>query len=146
MGIVPDRIKIAKVIPVYKKGDPEASDNYRPVSVLSGFSKIFERIVYNRIYNFINKHNILYNGQYGFRLGHSTELALTDVLDRLCEAMDKKMISVGVFLDLSKAFDTIDHQILLMKLSHYGIRGIALNWIQSYLANRMQYTTFNNVD
>ena len=144
-GIVPDHLKIAKVIPIYKKGDPKASDNYRPVSVLSCFSKIFERIVYNRIHNFINKNNVMYKGQYGFRPGHSTELALTDAMDRLCDAMDKKMMSVGVFLDLSKAFDTIDHQILSMKLSHYGIRGVGLNWIKSYLSNRVQITTFNNV-
>ena len=73
-GIVPDKIKIAKVIPIYKKGDPDASDNYRPVSVLTGFSKIFERIVYNRIHNFLTKHSVMYKGQYGFRPGFSTEL------------------------------------------------------------------------
>ena len=137
-------MKIAKVIPIYKKGNPVSSDNYRPVSVLSAFSKIFERIVYNRIHDFVSKHRLMFKGQYGFRPGYSTELELTDALDSLYNAMDNKMISVGVFLDLSKAFDTIDHQILFSKLSHYGIRGIALDWIKSYLSHRVQFTVFSN--
>ena len=145
-GNVPDDLKIAKVIPVYKKGDPSSYENYRPVSVLSCFSKIFERIVYNRIFTFISKYNIIFKGQYGFRPGHSTEHALTHVVNNLHKAFENKQTSVGVFLDLSKAFDTIDHQILLQKLYYYGIRGNALDWIGSYLFNRKQFTSFKDVN
>lgn len=145
-GTVPDHIKIAKVIPVYKEGDHDVIGNYRPVSVLTGFSKIFERIVHNRIYNFISKHDIMFKSQYGYRPGHSTELALTEALEVLYDAIDNKRISVGVFLDLSKAFDTIDHRILFMKLSHYGIRGTGLDWIRSYLSNRKQFTNCLHTD
>ena len=145
-GTFPDKLKTAKIIPVFKKGDPSSYTNYRPISLLSCFSKILERLMFNRIYSFISMHDILSHNQYGFRPGHSTELALIDVIDKLCTKLDNKKISVGIFLDLSKAFDTIDHYILLNKLSHYGIRGTALSWMQTYLTNRHQYTSMNGTN
>ena len=100
--------------------------------------------MFNRIFTFLDKHNILCNEQYGFRPEHSTELALADAIDKLYNSLDKKRTCIGVFLDLSKAFDTIDHAILLNKLHYYGIRGTTLNWIDSYLSNRYQYTSYRN--
>ncbi|PIK47139.1 putative RNA-directed DNA polymerase from mobile element jockey-like [Apostichopus japonicus] len=100
--------------------------------------------MFNRIYDFTCKYNILCNQQYGFRPGHSTELALADAIDRLYTNLDNDNTCIGVFLDLSKAFDTINHSILLSKLSFYGIRGTTLNWLDSYITNRLQYTTYKN--
>lgn len=142
-GVFPNRMKVAKVAPVFKKGDPKMFSNYRPISVLPSLSKILERIVYNRLLAFLNKHNILFDGQYGFRAGISTEMALIDAVDKVYDALGKKLTTVGVFLDLSKAFDTIDHEILISKLSHYGIRGTSLSWFKSYIHNRKQFTLFN---
>ena len=142
-GVFPDRMKIAKVAPVYKKGDPKMFANYRPISVLPSLSKILERIVYNKLLAFLNKHNILFNGQYGFRAGISTEMALVDAVDKIYDALGKKLTTVGIFLDLSKAFDTIDHEILISKLSHYGIRGTSLSWFKSYIHSRKQFTLLN---
>lgn len=143
-GIFPDKLKIAKVKPIFKKGDPSHFENYRPISLLSVFSKIIERLMFNRIYSFLCKYNVLNNEQYGFRPDHSTELALADAVNNIYNSLDKNNTCVGVFLDLSKAFDTIDHKILLSKLFFYGIRGTTLNWLDSYLSNRYQYTLYKN--
>ena len=113
-------------------------NNYRPVSVLPVFSKILERLIYNRLLSFINKHNILYKYQFGFRKGHSTNMALILLVDKIMSAVDNGDFVIGVFLDLSKAFDTVNHQILLSKLYKYGVRGIAHNWFENYLLSRSQ--------
>ncbi|KAJ8044616.1 RNA-directed DNA polymerase from mobile element jockey [Holothuria leucospilota] len=144
-GTFPDLLKKAKIIPVFKKGSADIFCNYRPISILPCFAKILERLMFNRLYSFVTKHSILSDCQYGFRSGHSTELALADAVDKLYSAIQRKQNSIGVFLDLSKAFDTIDHNILLRKLSHYGIRGNAYLWMKSYLTSRQQFTSFNNV-
>ena len=138
-GKYPDPLKIAKVIPIYKKGDPSLTSNYRPISVLSCINKIYEKILFKRLYNFLEKYNILYEFQFGFRQGHSTEHALIEIVDKIKQAMDNNEITCGLFLDLSKAFDTVNHEILLYKLEHYGIRGPAYKLLKNYLTNRKQF-------
>jgi len=143
-GVVPDKLKIAKVIPIHKKGAKDQLNNYRPVSVLTCISKIYERLVYNRIVEFLDKHKILSRQQFGFRKQHSTTLAINALMNRFHESIENNDIMLGLFIDLSRAFDTISHKILLNKLYCYGIRGIALNWIKDYLTNRMQFVSYNN--
>ena len=110
--------------------------NYRPILILPCFSKIMERLVYNRLETFLNKHEVLIPEQYGFRKKLSTELALVDMSDNIARSLDNKKLTIGIFVDLSKAFDTLNHEILIDKLAHYGIRGVAQNWFRSYLENR----------
>ena len=143
-GIVPSKLKIAKVIPLYKAKDPALFSNYRPISLLPVFSKILERLMYNRLYNFLTEHNILSTNQFGFRKKYSTFLALMDLVDNISKNIDEGNYSIGIFLDLSKAFDTIDHTILLDKLCRYGVRGVTLNWFKHYLNDRKQFVSYNN--
>ena len=138
-GVFPDKLKIAKVIPVYKKGDMTSSSNYRPISLLSIFSKIFEKCVHKRLYSFLLKFNILYKKQFGFRPKYSTEHALVSLIEHIKNKLDNNDYVCGVFIDLQKAFDTVDHEILLNKLSYYGIRGIANDWFRSFLTDRQQF-------
>ena len=119
--------------------------NYRPVSVLPVFSKILERLMYNRLLLFINEHDILYRYQFGFRADHSPNLALLLMVDKISDALENGDYVLGLFLDFSKAFDTVNHDILFLKLENYGIRGVALNMFKSYLSNRYQYVVYNDV-
>ena len=137
-GQFPEAFKLAKVIPVYKKNNKKDMTNYRPISILSTFSKIIEKIVHKRLYSFMIKHNLLYNSQYGFRTHHSTEHTVLELQNMIAENINNKLLTAGVFLDLSKAFDTINHSILINKLQFYGIRGVALDWFKSYLYTRKQ--------
>ena len=143
-GVFPDILEIANVIPLYKKEDPMIFSNYRPVSLLCSLSKVLEKIMYNRVMSFLNENDVLFKYQFGFRKSHSTYLALTVLMDKLIKSLENGNYVVGVFLDFSKAFDTVDHKILLAKLCHYGIRGSALDWFSSYLTNRKQFVTYNN--
>ena len=142
-GIVPDDLKIAKVVPIFKKDNPQVFGNYRPVSVLPCFSKLLERIVYNRTYDFLSKNDVLYCKQYGFRTNHSTYMAVLDFVNEINKAFDDDMHTIGIFMDLSKAFDTINHDILLTKLYHYGFRGVSNEWFCNYLSNRQQFVSYN---
>ena len=145
-GKFPSKFKHAKVMPLFKnKGNVKNIQNYRPISLLSNFSKILEKIVYNRLYSFFTTFNLFSNHQFGFRHGHSTSHVVTLLTQKITAAFEKKQSTLGMFLDLTKAFDTIDHGILLKKLEHYGIRGNVLQWFQNYLTERTQQTECQGV-
>ena len=144
-GIFPDELKVANIVPLYKADDPFMFNNYRPVSLLSVLSKVFERVMYNRLMEYLDVYKILVSCQFGFRKLHSSCMALMALMDKLISSLENKEFVIGIFLDFSKAFDNVDHDILLCKLSHYGIRGNALKWIESYLSNRKQFVTYNGV-
>ena len=139
-GIVPDKLKIARVIPIFKGEDEQLVQNYRPISVLPFFSKKFGKIVATYVIEFLEDYSVFYNYQFGFRKSH----AIITLVERVSKALDMGKYVVGVFLDLKKAFDTVDHTILLRKLEQYGIRGKTLRWFESYLSNRTQYVEYNN--
>ena len=141
----PDQLKIAKVCPIYKSDDKAQFANYRPISVLPSFSKIFEKVMFNRLTNYLDSKQILFQQQFGFRQNHSTDLAVTDMYNKISNAIDLNKFAIGVFIDLSKAFDTLDYDILLKKLDHYGIRGTTLAWLKSYLTNRKQFVRVNEI-
>ena len=144
LGEVPDKLKIGKIIPLYKAGSQALVANYRPITLLSVFHKILEKLMYTRLITFLDKNNILNECQFGFRSGHSTTQAILLITDKIQRAIESRLYSCGIFLDLSKAFDTVDYCILLAKLEHYGIRGIAGQWFHSYLTNRQQFVSVNN--
>ena len=143
-GTFPDRLKIARVVPIHKGGNKSELNNYRPISVLPLLSKVFEKIVHCRLSNFLEKLNVLTNSQYGFRKGMSTIQAVMSNLQYVYEGLDEGSTVISLFLDFSKAFDCIDHKILLRKLERYGIRGIVLQWFKSYLSDRKQFVSINS--
>ena len=119
-GIFPDQLKIAKVTPLFKKGDNVLMDNYCPISVLPCFSKVLERIIYSRLYSFFSENNILYKKQFGFQKQHSTDHAIVYLVNEILNSFENNCYTLGVFIDLTKAFDMVDHNILLKQLFHYG--------------------------
>jgi len=143
-GIFPDRLKHAKVIPLYKKEEDYLIKNYRPVSLLPVLSKVAERVMHNQVHDHFHTLKLYYNSQYGFRKLHSTELATIELIDRITTSLDNGGIPINIYIDLSKAFDTLDHRILLHKLDYYGIHGKALLLFKSYLENRKQCVYFND--
>ena len=122
------------------------SDNYRPISLLSCFNKIFEKIIAQQLLNFLEMNHIFYAFQFGFRKLYSTTLALIEITDSIRRLIDEKNYVLGIFVDLTKAFYTVDHEILLSKMEHYGIRGHANIFFRSYLSERKQFTSINGVD
>jgi hypothetical protein len=141
-NLVKKELKVANVVPLFKSGSCEEITNYRPVSLLTTFSKLYGTFSYSRLLTFINSQNILFKSQFGFRENNSTFMAIINLLDSIIEALDNGKMAIGIFIDFSKAFDTVNHNILISKLEHYGIRGVATNWITSYLDKREQYCTY----
>jgi hypothetical protein len=139
-GVFPSPLKNAKVIPIHKGDSIFELSNYRPISLLPIFSKILEKIMYSRVISFVKKHNILYQYQYGFQSGMSTEFAVNSLVNNIVKCLENKEVGFCILLDFAKAFDTVNHEILLNKLEYYGIRGTALKWFKSYLSDRMQCT------
>src|SRR6218665_1052488 len=142
-GHIPQQLKIVKITPIFKQGDKMIISNYRPISILSYFAKIMEKAMYNRLSSYVNRMSLLYPRQYGSRPGHSTDMALINIHDVITKAIDTSKFSIGIFLDLAKAFDTVDHTILTQKLEHYGVRGIPLTWFKNYLYSRLQQVQCN---
>ena len=144
-GTVPNHFKIAKVILVFKSGSQLILSNYRPISLLSILNKIIEKLMYNKLIVCLENVNCIYNKQFGFRANHSTIHAILLIVDKIQTAIENGKYSCGLFLDLSKAFDTVDHNILIHKLQNFGIRGPAIDWFKSYLSDRMQYVSIGGV-
>lgn len=137
-GVFPNKLKHAKIVPIYKSGTKTTIENYRPISMLPVFSKIFERIVYNRLREFLSQHQQLSDEQHGFRQNRNTTSAIYELTNTVLKSIDKNEKVMAIFCDLSKAFDLVDHKIILDKLEHYGVRGVAHKWFKSYLDERQQ--------
>ena len=140
-GVFPDNLKVGKITPIFKKGDQEKFENHRPVSTLPIFDKLFEKVVYSRLYDYLVKKNILYDNQYGFRKSHFCSHALNYSASAIQKYLENDKHVIGIFIDLSKAFDTIEHTKLLQKLNIYEIRSNVHALLKSYLSNRLQYTS-----
>jgi len=139
VGKFPSNLKIARVVPVFKTGERNQTNNYRPISNLTDISKIFEKLMYKRLLEFVKRNNILSTSQFGFQQNSSTSDAVLEFLDNVYHNLDVRNSIVSVFLDFSKAFDTVKHDIMVQKLDYLGIRGLPLEWFRSYLYRRQQY-------
>ena len=144
-GIFPTDFKLAKVLPILKKPNDYNVENFRPISLLNSVSKILEKCVFNQMYAYFESNNLLFTSQYGYRKEHSTELACLELVDKVSHQLDEKHTPICVFLDLSKAFDTLNHEILLSKLKHYGLSDTPLRWFNDYLSHRHQYIEVNDI-
>ena len=144
-GLFPSYQKIARIITIYKSGEKNNTINYRPISVLSSFSKIKEKLMQTRLMSFLNSNNILHSLQHGFRSSHNVTTAILDVLNYVVNMKTNHFITLLLFIDISKAFDSLSHIILLEKLKYYGIRRIVHKWFTSYLSNRFHYHQLGTV-
>ena len=142
-GTHPDKLKVAQVIPIFKKGCKLTPSNYRPISLLSNINKILEKLVFSRVLSFLDSEKIIYKHQYGFRPKHSTNHALINITETIRDALDRGKLACGVFVDFQKAFDTVNHSILINKLDNCGIRGDINKWFTSYLSQRKQYVSIS---
>ena len=143
-GIFPENLKIAKVSPICKKDEEFLLTNYRSISVLPCFSKLLERKIHNRLFKYLSENSILYEKESGFQTSRSTEHAILLLANQFYQSFDESKFTLGIFIDLSKAFDTVDHKILTKKLELYGIKGCNLGWFESYLSNRKQFITYGD--
>ena len=143
-SIFPQCMKIAKVTPLYKSGERCLASNYRPISILPFLSKLLEKLFLTRLQSFIDNNNVITEHQYGFQKNRSTSLAVVDYYESVTNGLKNGKCVVSLSLDLSKAFDSIPHDILFHKLEHYGVRGMTLRWVQSYLSHRQQMLVINN--
>ena len=139
-GTFPNRLKSAYIVPIFKKGSKTNANNYRPISLLHIFSKIFEKIMKKHLVQFIERNNVLSVNQFGFQKGKGTLEALTKFSTYLHQNLDSSKYIVSIFVDFSKAFDVVPHDLLLTKLSHYGIRGKMNDWFKDYLSDRSHQT------
>ena len=128
-----------------KKGDINAITNYRPISLLSIISKLFEKLIHKKLYTYFDDNDIINDNQYGFRPSHSTSHALINATESLYKALDNDLHTLGIFIDFSKAFDTVDHVILCSKLENYGVKGNMLKLISNYLSDRDQFVSYGNI-
>ena len=145
IGIYPDDFKKATIVPIHKNGDTINKSNYRPISLISNFAKIFEKLIKVRLTSYLNKHKILSDRQFGFCDGISTNDAIAYVTSFLYNSLDKSLKPLAIFRDLAKAFDTVDHDILLEKLYYIGIRGVTYKSFKSYLTGRQAATRINDI-
>ena len=145
-GIQPEKLKLAHAIPIFKKGSRLLVSNYRPISLLSNLNKLLEKIMHTRIYSFLEKYELLYSLQFGFRTQYSTTHALIHMTETIRAALDSGQVTCGIFVDFQKAFDTVNHEILLSKLEHYGFRGVINDWFRSYLTDRKQKVVINGFE
>ena len=145
-GLFPDCLKIARVVPIYKSEDRSDISNYRPVSTLLVLAKVFEKLMHKRLLTFLSNNNIIYKNQFGFQVGYNTSDAILEFLDFVYTTLYNKLYLMPVYLDFSKAFDTVNHNILYSKLHHYGIRGVVLDWFRSYLTNRINSMCIQGID
>ena len=143
-GVFPKILKIAKVMPIHKRGFVFSPNNYRSISLVSPFSKLLEKLILVRLNSFLTRNNVIHNQQFGFRKKYSTSLAIADVISQIKYCQDNNYFTCVILLDLKKAFDTVDHELLLSKLEKYGIRGNIHSLFKSYLTDRKQYVCVNN--
>ena len=143
-GFFPNSLKLSEIIPIYKSGPRTDINKYRPIVLLSPFSKLFETHLCNNLTNFFNKHEVINKNQFGFRKNSNTDLAVINSVNQIISAIENNSINCTIFLDLAKAFNTVNHQILLRKLDKYGVRGLPLMLIKNYLLDRKQITNVNN--
>ena len=143
-GTFPNLMKLAKIMPIFKSDSRSDVNNYRPISLLSVLSKILEKLMHKRLYPFLEHNNVIYNSQFGFQKNKSTQHSLIQIVEKVRNCIENRNYGCGIFIDLKKAFDTVNHDILLHKLEHYGIRGTSFGWFTSYLNGRSQYVSCNN--